>query len=645
MSVAFCLNTISRVDHTLLIPFLKGTNTVKTYASDIERDAALPNPVNGMVVFNNARGALQLYHAATGAWVGYNPSRMPVFVDMTADFQDIVPSFVRGCFRSGNWFSCERNAYTDGERVYAAANVSGILLEEASESGVFAVVGSALHRSADGVAAFASVIASGVSSLGSSLVDCGSGKLFWISYGSRIFCSVDGGANWGNNSPSFDNGSALIQIAAGSVDHLHGGAYDPIYGRLFVFTGDTQARSSVCVCDDIDDLMADPNTWKDRWGLSDSDRSTLDEDYVLGTNSQKYRVISIAFLGDYGYLGSDGGAATEGGYWVYRFHRDTLAIQDVYCHPPIESPASFTAPGKCVGVPWKFATIGNRVLFASVSEYATGAYRTACDAYNRLWAILEDGRQAVEIRRSLRTDYASPTSIAATYNLASLKDLVVMTGDGYTQGCVGAVGTVGEVADATGYLTNAFIHISPFTVQKAHRLHVRRTAQNWIPNGRVLVDTSGWTAYDATVTRSTTTKDHGNVASLSVAPTAANGQARYTLDNSRLYSIRGNMVTLAARIWLPNGRPATQDPRLHIRIGASDYTHASLLSSHFDGEWHEVAVSAYIPHDCTSMSVRCYACYNATYDPSFAPIYFSDIRLGIGSLALPPCSQPIVAVV
>lgn len=118
------------------------------------------------------------------------------------------------------------------------------------------------------------------------LIDCGSGRLFYVTYAGgsdtlSIYYSNDGGANWGDNGGSWDDGDALIQMPGrdvgdgGPIHHFHGGRYDADEDVLYLFTGDASTGSDnecgILVCRDIwtnsSGLIYSPTTWRGRWVL------------------------------------------------------------------------------------------------------------------------------------------------------------------------------------------------------------------------------------------------------------------------------------------------------------------------------------------------------------------------------------------
>ena len=189
-----------------------------------------------------------------------------------------------------------------------------------------------LYWSPDGVVAFSDVTPSGgmyarVPPLPHSLCWVGptanhpGGVVFYFEYCSpandpKIFYSTGGGKSW----------DTLMSVPDGIISHFHGGVWVEQHGKLYVMTGDTDAASSVLICDDIDDLIANPDTWQQRWGLGEApaekDRAPISQTYCCndnldadgipadgdGNEGQEYRWVSLAARGDWIYAIIDSGS-------------------------------------------------------------------------------------------------------------------------------------------------------------------------------------------------------------------------------------------------------------------------------------------------------------------------------------------------
>lgn len=236
-------------------------------------------------------------------------------------------------------------ASTGTAKVAAAEIPNGTQRLYSTANGVFAVATSGanvlVYKSTDGLAAYAlkATLTNATTHWGLPLlVDCGSNRLVLMEYAgtsagnewqTSMWGSSDGGENW----------SLLMKCTLNAIRHFHGGTYDPTTATLYVFTGDGGACNSIVFCADVADLLANPNTWKTRWGLDDNTRSTLDMNYVVGVDapgSSRFRVTGAPLYGHYMYFGEDVYGA-PGGVTVSRMHRTTRAVDYVYVkwHSPL----------------------------------------------------------------------------------------------------------------------------------------------------------------------------------------------------------------------------------------------------------------------------------------------------------------------
>lgn len=157
-------------------------------------------------------------------------------------------------------------------------------------------------------------------------VDCGQitglGRLLmyleYTTYGQtkNIWYSTDNDAYHGDGSPgSADIGKVWTRLAFsanpddGSLRHWHGAMWCPGVGendgKLLLLTGDNDPESALLVCDDVKDLLDNPDVWFSRWGLGENGRDgwsaepskggTPDSRYVVGWGSQDWRICGGAF--------------------------------------------------------------------------------------------------------------------------------------------------------------------------------------------------------------------------------------------------------------------------------------------------------------------------------------------------------------
>lgn len=267
-----------------------------------------------------------------------------------------------------------------------------------------------LEKSPDGIQDF-EVKLSGTASMFSlprSLVWCGPTNehaedvMFYFEYAAspRVFTSTDGGESW----------SALFQCAEGAIRHFHGAVFAPSVGgnegRLYIMTGDSNRQSSVLFCDDIDDLIANPEVWRTRWGLDVVDRHDIDPDYTINDNldktnsptSQVFRVVDMLMAGDgYGYWSLD--SQLENGQSVHRVNHTTKVVERV-------------GTGTAMGSGWLWLeTASGMKLFLTAAEVPGGTNHPSPghDEFIHLYRVTADGRDFVEVRRWIRSDAARPT--------------------------------------------------------------------------------------------------------------------------------------------------------------------------------------------------------------------------------------------
>lgn len=244
-------------------------------------------------------------------------------------------------------------------------------------------------------------------SLPRSLVWCGQTDehaddvMFYFEYAAspRVFASADGGESW----------SALFQCAEGAIRHFHGAVFAPSVGenegRLYVMTGDSNRQSSVLVCDDIDDLIANPEVWRTRWGLDVVDEHHIDPEYTINDNldetntptSQVFRVVDMLMAGDgYGYWALD--SQLNNGQSVHRVNHATKVVERV-------------GTGTATGAGWLWLETANGMkLFLTDAEVPGGTNHPSPghDEFIHLYRVTADGRDFVEVKRWIRSDAAMP---------------------------------------------------------------------------------------------------------------------------------------------------------------------------------------------------------------------------------------------
>ncbi|MFH0982770.1 MAG: hypothetical protein V2A79_14700, partial [Planctomycetota bacterium] len=162
--------------------------------------------------------------------------------------------------------------------------------------------------------------ATGAATLQRSVCPIGDGKVLYLSYGTAltIYYSIDGGVTWGNNSPTFNDGHALLTATdALSITHFHGAVWDDTNSTLWVMTGDgdtLDSANSLLICDDLADLVANPGTWITRWGLDVHGAAraaylaanpTYCVTYGGSGVSSDVKTVDVLFSGDYAFWVTD----------------------------------------------------------------------------------------------------------------------------------------------------------------------------------------------------------------------------------------------------------------------------------------------------------------------------------------------------
>ena len=335
---------------------------------------------------------------------------------------------------------------SDGETVVTAASFPSAELQRFSTaSGIFQASSEsggtklAIYRSPDGFTAYAKVLdlsTSYADAYPASLVDCGGGKLFFLEYGpsavgSRLYYSIDGGATWGDNHPDYDDGDPLFITAVGSIRHWHGGKYDPAYDRLYLFTGDADDKSSILWSDDIDHVAANPATWKTRWGLDDSSRTGIDDDWVVGRGDQSWRTLDCWFHGDYMYWGAD--TQESSGQRMRRAHRVTHESELI----PALTFSGTTVLTRALGEVWTWGLSPNGVPLVCTS----GVTGTGADGHMRVYALDPGGASLTELLQVERTDIASPSGVCIPHRIDSIGDYVVISNRLRLPNVIGQVAT------------------------------------------------------------------------------------------------------------------------------------------------------------------------------------------------------------
>jgi len=309
-------------------------------------------------------------------------------------------------------------------------------------------------------------------SLPRSLVDLGGGNMIFLNYCRlpTMYYTSDAGQNWSQvmRMPYWTRPDAVDRV----INHFHGAVYDSQYQTLYVMTGDTDLTSSILFTDDLygpEGLINAPDLWKTRWGLDDTERSTLDLNYALNINGnaggQEMRTTDITIGGDYIYWGQD--SAQEEGMRVFRAHRLTHEVEEV-------------GNGGIVGqVRNLMTTSDGRVLFFTAMVTHNGEPRPGHDEYMHIYEVSADGTEFREIAKFL-AKYYNPSSsgweVSTWYGtaeafgrlwFASRDNFSLLSGfDGVEGDVVGWLVPEGDM-DGSGAVNND--DITPFVLALADR--------------------------------------------------------------------------------------------------------------------------------------------------------------------------------
>ena len=271
------------------------------------------------------------------------------------------------------------------------------------------------------------------SSLTRSLIDCGNivGKgrvILYCTYdetgNKKIYYTIDFGVNW----------ISLFSGDCPTIKHFHGGVFVSGYGdndgRLYVFTGDGDEASAILICDDVGDLIDNPETWYTRWGLdsradwSGEPQSGAEPDsaYVLGYGSQKWRTIELVYDGNrYAYWASD---SASDGMGIYRL--------DVNNH----NVTTIRQPCGDVGDGWiGMATSDGKVLISTISKYWTnGTPVDGYDEYVRLYMVSDDKTSVHLVKKWRRVDYGdTPSGLAYIHRMWEQDGYILINGTRISQ--------------------------------------------------------------------------------------------------------------------------------------------------------------------------------------------------------------------
>jgi len=299
-----------------------------------------------------------------------------------------------------------------GSRPAGHGNIGGLYH---TDSGVFAVAVDAsdpdqwqiaIEKSPDGFADFETVLTLGPAfdaggkpfnvTQRRCFTDLGSGRLMYFQYANdpKVWYSDNAGEDW----------RVLMQASYGAVRHFHGAFYDAEKDTLYAMTGDAGKQCSIVFADDLwgpDGLVQNPDLWRQRWGMGNAPRSSMDPRYRLEVNGdphgQPVRAVDMVIDGQYLYWGED--SEQEGGQHIYRADRVTHEVEEV-------------GTGGISGeIRANLRTESGEVLFFASSYFLDreGHYYPSADEYSRIYALTPERDGFEEIARFRREDWQDPS--------------------------------------------------------------------------------------------------------------------------------------------------------------------------------------------------------------------------------------------
>ncbi len=471
----------------------------------------------------------------------------------------------------------------DNSHVISGATASATATAVATASAEFLAV------SPDGWTDFKIVLDVRDSMYPRSFVSCGvvGGKTLNLAFDRRE--SAGGTSNIYYNVPEDgDSWTVLGTTDANAIRHFHGAVM--IGSRLVVMTGDEDAESSILVCDDVADLIANWATWKTRWGLDKTGaaRTTYltatNTAYNYGCGNQVYRTVDVvADAGaDYGYYLPD--QASVGGPLLRKI--DLAATVAPAANAEVGATGATGEGG--IGL----CTTHGTILLSTFSY--DGTHGNGDDKV-RLYAVVADDiveLSASAIQASTYQWFQSITQYPATGAGATIyaTDLMGAATNLKQDTLVGTVYTAAEtpVADPAE---------APANLIEDGKFRYRWSGTDFYAAG------SNWTAQNITTAgaKETTIVDADETLSLKIAGSGTPGADyyRYAIPESVMAQIRGRFVTLRYRYYWPAASTAAFHTSVEVSGGASisDWTQGKAdawQTSEWIGYVNVDAPSAYV---------------------------------------------------
>lgn len=483
-----------------------------------------------------------------------------------------------------------------------------------------------LSRSTDGFAAFYPVLDFEAPANGSSLfrclIDCGtidiSGTpkktLIWTTYKQTPDSQV-----YYNHPDDNDVWTLLFNVEqVGGEDpirHWHGGRWIPGLGdnegTLVLFSGDGVQETGLYACEDVADLIANPNTWFQRWGLHlattarQAHLATQPKDYVWSYGSQSSRTVDLIVDAntEWAYYFPDADS-TNGFGGVRQLHRINLATKEIDIPDP---DSQYKADG------WYGCMSRGVVILTDTSRWATGAAVGGSDEYVRAYAV--DNHKLVPIKRWLNTGV--PNGTAQVQQMVDWNGWMFGKGPGM-QGFEKPWAVTGR-----GHAVEDRLSSNPLTQQ------AMPVAINAFPNPTFALGQTGTeTRCNASIVTDVLDANYGGARSLKIVPTSTDGAAvvSFAMDAAILSYLKGKWVTLSCRYLAPTSLAGTQIPYLGFGQlftgGSTPFT--SLPKSN---DWQTGELIIFVPRKSTALTVWLYAAASGT---DTGAVWYSDICLAEG---------------
>jgi hypothetical protein len=445
--------------------------------------------------------------------------------------------------------------------------------------------------------------------------------VLFFEYGKDVWFSRDDCLTW----------TKMWDADASAIKHFHGGIFEPNVGdkgRLYVFTGDYFTNSSTLICDDINDLLTNRDTWygASHWALGAGQRAnwTPDSNYVLGYYDQKWRICDMVSDGNYGYWIPDASAAND--VALYKVRHSDKTVTTLATYPQIMGYGwigLYTSKGDVI-----FATttsIGNNHTFDS----------TAVDEWVRLYQIKKDdsvvelNKWRIAVYNPFVNPVIAPSKVAVIPSwLSELNGIIYMYGqyiEPYELSSLGSlnyprlakVGSIGQT-------------YTDFTITPMTNPVVNGTFDNW--NGWSFDNWTKGGSYYSQWSQDENVTEGGHPYS---AKCVVTNDAPYIWQDIPVANLPvGSYVTVKVKVRVASGASAYLTPAIHLDLdgnGAESifFTLGNSASptALADDNWHEFWSSAFIRPGIHYLTIILYPTY---WGGQLGTVYFSNVRIESG---------------